>query len=52
MKNRRETMKRRQFYIKQIMLDLGKGSYNELKEITMDQEEWKNILSLNQSTDC
>jgi len=37
--------------MKQIMLDLGKGSYKELKEVAMDGEEWRNISLLNQSTD-
>ncbi|VVC38382.1 Hypothetical protein CINCED_3A003431 [Cinara cedri] len=41
----------RQAYMKQIMLDIGRESYIELKRVAMNREEWKNISSLNQSTD-
>jgi len=33
------------------VLDLRKESYKELKEVAMDRKEWRNISSLNQSTD-
>lgn len=35
--------------MKQIMLNLDKGSNEELKKVAM--EEWKNISLMNQSTD-
>jgi len=41
----------RQSYIKQIMLDIRRESYKELKRVVMNREEWKNISSFNQSTD-
>lgn len=34
------------------MEDLGKGSYNELKEVAMVREECRNNSSLNRFTDC
>jgi len=34
--------------MKQIMSDLGKGSYKELEGVAVDRD----ISSLNQSTDC
>lgn len=40
-----------QSYKKQVMLDLGKLSYKELKKVAMDRVKWKNISSLNQTTD-
>lgn len=43
--------KSRQSYMKQIRLDLGKGSYKKLKEAAMDREEWRNISLMNQFKD-
>lgn len=37
-------------WIKQIMLDIGKGSDRKLK-VTLVREEWNNISSFNQFTD-
>jgi len=37
--------------MKQIIFDLEKISNKELKEGVMDRKEWRNISSLNQSTD-
>jgi len=33
----------RQSYIKQIMLNIRKESYRELKKVALNREEWKNI---------
>lgn len=48
-KNQKETRERgkprRQSYIKQNMLDVGKGLYKELKEVATDKEEQMNITS-------
>jgi transposase len=41
----------RQLYMKQIMLDIKRESYIELKRVAINREEWKNISSFNQSTD-
>lgn len=37
--------------MKQIILDLGKESYKELKKGAVDRKEWRNILLLNQFSD-
>jgi len=37
--------------MEQIMLDIKKESYIELKRVATNREEWKNIPSFNQSTD-
>lgn len=47
MKNRVEN----QGYTRQIMLDVGKGFYKELKKVAMDKEERRKNASLNQITD-
>jgi hypothetical protein len=40
-----------QSYMKQIMLDIRRELYAELKRVAINREEWKNISSFNQSTD-
>lgn len=37
---------RPKLYMKQIMLDIKKGSCKELKEVAMDRKKWRNISSL------
>lgn len=36
-------------YMKQIMIDVGKDSYKELKELSYNMEAW--ITAVNQSND-
>lgn len=36
-------------YMKQIMIDMGKNSYKELKELSNDAKSWRTVV--NQSND-
>jgi hypothetical protein len=43
--------KPRQSFVKQLILDIRKVSYIELKDIALNREKRRNILSFNQSKD-